>query len=326
MNMAIRANDKQHSKKNIDYNVSVLQLLQQLRLHSTDVAALYTIRSYEKLIDAIATILVPEGGQDIESVSVAAELCAYPLFYFCFPNVISLPLTYVLLRAWRRLLIDLASDQQVDPPELISRALHSIHVDLPGLSEGMVGLLHKFLSLSILPFVSLYFSVLRYRVPAQQIITDAPLPVSITTLPPLTAFQPYEQVLAEHEQRVLQQASQEQERSLCPQPSQMISPYEVECMASEDDRSLLLRTKRAPSEAVLRAQGELTGMGVEDTMSAALSASINEEHRARKEEQDYTNLISQKLQAPTDTLLESLRMHRQQLSDLESKPHSKVNK
>lgn len=77
---------------------------------------------------------------------------------------------------------------------------------------------------------------------------------------------------------------------------------------------------------MLRAQNELTHMGIEDTMSASLSATINEEHRARKEEQDYANLVSQKLQTPTDILLESLRTHRQQLSDPGPNQSGKVNK
>lgn len=326
MNMAVRATGKQNFRRNIEYNVSVLQLLQQLRLHPTDVATLYNIRSYQELTEAVAALLVPEGDREIESVSVAAELYVYPLFYFCFPNVISLPLTYVLLRNWRRLLIDLASEQQVDPSELISRTLHSIRVDFPGLSEGMVGLLHKFLSMSALPFVSLYCSVLRYRVPARQIITEAPLHLSIATIPPLSEFKLYETALADHNQRVLQQVSKVQEGGSCPQPSYAASPHEVERMASEDDRSLLLRTRRAPSEAMVRAQSELAGMGAEDATSAVLSAGINEEHRTRKEEQDYTNLVSQKLQAPTDTLLESLRMHRQQTLDSGPKLPGKVNK
>lgn len=78
MNALIQASGKEVAKRDVEYNVSVLQLLRQLRLRSTDVAALYNIRSYQQLIDAIAALLVPEGGQGIESVSVAAELCAYP--------------------------------------------------------------------------------------------------------------------------------------------------------------------------------------------------------------------------------------------------------
>lgn len=326
MNALIQASGKEVAKRDVEYNVSVLQLLRQLRLRSTDVAALYNIRSYQQLIDAITALLVPEGGQGIESVSVAAELCAYPLFHFCFPNVISLPLTCVLLRGWRKLLIDLASEEQIDHPELISRTLHSICTGFPGLPEGVIGLLRDFLSMSTLSFTSLYSCVLRYKVPAEQIITEAPLPVSVTTIPPLAKFQPYDKVLADHKRRVLQQVNLDQESSLYSRPSQMCSIHEVERMASEDDRSLSLRTKRAPSEAMLRAQNELTHMGIEDTMSASLSATINEEHRARKEEQDYANLVSQKLQTPTDILLESLRTHRQQLSDPGPNQSGKVNK
>ncbi|EFO65162.1 Hypothetical protein GLP15_2544 [Giardia lamblia P15] len=326
MNTLIQASGKETVKRDIEYNVSVLQLLRQFKLHSTDVAALYNIRSYQQLTDAIAALLVPEGGQEIESVSVAAELCAYPLFHFCFPNVISLPLTCVLLRGWRRLLIDLASEEQIDLPELISRTLHSICTDFPGLPEGMIGLLRNFLNMSTLSFTSLYSCVLRYKIPAERIITEAPLPVSVTTIPPLAKFQLYDKVLADHKQRVLQQVSLDQENSPYSRPSHMCSPHEVECMANEDDRSLSLRTKRAPSEAMLRAQNELTCMSIEDTISASLSATINEEHRVKKEEQDYADLVSQKLQSPTDILLESLRTHRQQLSDPWPKPSGKVNK
>lgn len=327
MSITIRTIDKQSVKKNTEYNVSVLQLLQQLRLHTTDATALYNIRSYPELIDAVVELLVPEGGREIEPVIVAAELYIYPLWNFCFKNLSSLPFTYVFLQNWRRLLIDLASEQQVEPSELISRILHSIRCDFPGLSEGMIGLVHRFLSMSVLPFISLYHSVLQYKVPAKQIITEAPLSLSIATIPPLSAFQLYDTALADHNQQVLQQVSKVQDdRSPCLQPSLATSPLELNYMSKEDERCLHLRTKRAPSEAMVRAQNELTAMGIEDSISTILSASINQEHRIRKEEHDCTLLVSQKLQAPTDTLLESLREHQQNISRKEVIPSVKVNK